>query len=78
MLFSNLADDIYPYAGPIGLAVGIAVGLHYYSRGKSEDATPATDPRPVEVEKRTCPHCQARFNDVGDALCPVCREPLDD
>ena len=76
MLFGDLADDIYPYAGVIGGALALIVGLYHQWRGKDGESEP--QPPESEVEKRTCPHCAARFTDAGDAYCPECRKPLDD
>ena len=75
MLFGELIDHLEAYAVPIGLAIGFAIGLYSYWRGKNQKEAEAETPA-RDVEKRTCPHCGARFTDAGDAFCPECREPL--
>ena len=78
MLFGDLADDIYPYAGVVGGAIGLVVGLYHYWTGKDEKADEDEDEDASDPEERTCPHCKARFTDAGDACCPDCRRPLDE
>jgi hypothetical protein len=78
MIFAHLADDLYPYAGLLGLAAGLGVGLYSYFRGKDGKPADAAAPVPVDPDERACPHCGAYFSDAGDAFCPECRQPLDD
>lgn len=81
MLFGDLADDVYPYAGVVGFAIGLAVGLYHYWKAeekKKADEDEENEDGDGDPEERTCPHCAARFTDAGDACCPDCRRPLDE